>query len=187
MLHGAGRGEARIGGIFAAGGRQADQARTRPSAGDTVALARLEPVRHRRTLSATKGGGGHDAVAKSLTPVYRLAVAAHDRKDEVKLTAAIAKLCEEDPSLVFEQNAETQEMVLAGQGEIHLKVAVERLQNRYGLALDTHARAVPYRETIRKAATARGRHKRQSGGHGQFGDVHAGDRAAAARHRLCLP
>ena len=72
---------------------------------------------------------------------------------------------------MFEQNAETQDMMLAGQGEIHLKVAVEKLQSRYGLTLATRAPRVPYRETIRKAATARGRHKRQSGGHGQFGDV----------------
>jgi elongation factor G len=73
--------------------------------------------------------------------------------------------------MVFEQNPETQEMMLAGQGEIHLKVAVEKLQSKYGLRLSTRAPRVPYRETIRKSGSARGRHKRQSGGHGQFGDV----------------
>jgi len=103
--------------------------------------------------------------------VYRLAVAAQDRKDEVKLSAAIAKLTEEDPSLLFEHNGETQEMILAGQGEIHLKAAVEKLQSRYGLTLVTRAARVPYRETIRKSVSVQGRHKRQSGGHGQFGDV----------------
>ena len=106
-----------------------------------------------------------------LTPVYRLAVAAQDRKDEVKLSSAIAKLCEEDPSLVFEQNPETHDLILAGQGEVHLKVAVEKLQSRYGLALATRPARVPYRESIRKPASVRGRHKRQTGGHGQFGDV----------------
>ena len=73
---------------------------------------------------------------EQLTPVYRLAIEAADRKDEVKLTAAIAKLREEDPSLHFDQNAELQEMALEGQGEIHLKVAVEKLQSKYGLKLE---------------------------------------------------
>ena len=106
-----------------------------------------------------------------MPPVYRLAIEAADRKDEVKITAALAKLMEEDPSLMFEHNADTQQMVLAGQGEIHLKVAIEKLLSKYGLKLSTRAPPVPYKETIRKSATSRGRHKRQSGGHGQFGDV----------------
>ena len=162
-------GEARIGGIFAlVGGKQAKRDHAR--AGDTVALAKLDPFVTGDTLSCARSGVEQIAVEK-LTPVYRLAVAVEDRKDEVKLTSAIAKLCEEDPSLVFEQNAETHDMILAGQGEIHLKVAIEKLRNRYGLALSSRAPQVPYRETIRKSATSRGRHKRQSGGHGQFGDV----------------
>jgi elongation factor G len=106
-----------------------------------------------------------------LTAVYALAINAADRKDEVKITAAIAKLREEDPSLVFEQNAELHEMTLKGQGEIHLKVAVEKLASKYALTLKTHRPQVPYKESIRKTASIRGRHKRQSGGHGQFGDV----------------
>jgi elongation factor G len=81
------------------------------------------------------------------------------------------KLREEDPSLHFEQNAELHEIALVGQGEIHLKVAVEKLQSKYGLKLNTHLPHVPYKETIRKGTTQRGRHKRQTGGHGQFGDV----------------
>ena len=108
---------------------------------------------------------------EQLVPVYRLAIETADRKDEVKLTAAIAKLREEDPSLHFEQNAELHEIALVGQGEIHLKVAVEKLQSKYGLKLNTHLPHVPYKETIRKSTSQRGRHKRQTGGHGQFGDV----------------
>ena len=110
-------------------------------------------------------------------PVYRLAIAAADRKDEVKVTAAIAKLIEEDPSLAFEQNADTQDMILAGQGEIHLKVAIEKLQSKYGLKLATRPPRVPYRETIRKSATARGRHKRQIGRPWPVRRCGAGDRA----------
>ncbi|MBA2590195.1 MAG: elongation factor G [Alphaproteobacteria bacterium] len=169
VLHGQGGREARIGGIFALAGDKQIK-RNAAGCGDTVALARMEGFVTGETLSTAKNGGGR-AKIEQLVPVYRLALAAQDRKDEVKLSAAIAKLCEEDPSLVFEHNAETQDMILAGQGEIHLKAAVEKLQSRYGLTLATKQARVPYRETIRTAATARGRHKRQSGGHGQFGDV----------------
>ncbi len=169
VLHGEGGREARIGGIFALCGERQIK-RHAAEAGDTVALARLDAFETGEILSTAKEGGRRAAV-EALPPVYRLAVAVKDRKDEVKLTAAIAKLCEEDPSLRFEQSGEMQEMILAGQGEIHLKVAVARLANRYGLHLETHPPRVPYRETIRKSATARGRHKRQTGGHGQFGDV----------------
>jgi elongation factor G len=167
MLYGP-NGEARIAGISSLVGSHALK-RATAEAGDVVALARLEPFVTGDTLSATKGGGGHVAMALP-PPVYRLAIEARDRKDEVKLTAAIAKLCEEDPSLHLEQNGEMHEMLLAGQGEIHLKLAVDKLQSRFGLALTTKPARVPYRETIRKGVTSRGRHKRQSGGHGQFGD-----------------
>ena len=169
VLHGEGGREARIGGIFALAGDKQIK-RSAAQAGDTVALARMEGFVTGETLTTAKGGGAR-AKTEQLVPVYRLAVAAQDRKDEVKLSAAIAKLTEEDPSLLFEHNGETQEMILAGQGEIHLKAAVEKLQSRYGLTLVTRAARVPYRETIRKSVSVQGRHKRQSGGHGQFGDV----------------
>ena len=93
------------------------------------------------TLSTAKSVAGRSSKIEQLTPVYRLAIEAADRKDEVKLTAAIAKLREEDPSLHFDQNAELQEMALDGQGEIHLKVAVEKLHSKYGLKLNTHRAA----------------------------------------------
>jgi len=103
--------------------------------------------------------------------VYGLAVSAADRKDEVKLSTAIAKLREEDPSLHFDQNPELHQMALLGQGEMHLRVAVDRLASKYGLKLQTHRAQVPYKETIKRSTSQRGRHKRQTGGHGQFGDV----------------
>jgi len=169
VLQGEGGREARIGGIFAlAGDKQIRRNTAGP--GDCVALARLDPFLTGETLATSRANAGHVAMEK-LPPVYRLAVRALDRKDEVKLSAAIAKLCEEDTGLTYEQNAETQEMILAGQGEVHLRVAVEKMESRYGLKLATNRPHVPYRESIRKSASARGRHKRQSGGHGQFGDV----------------
>jgi elongation factor G len=169
VLHTADGGDARVGGIFALKG-QTQTKLADAHVGDTVALGRLEGVATGDMLSSSKKVPAKPKI-EELTPVYRLAIEAADRKDEVKLTAAIAKLREEDPSLHFDQNAELQEMALEGQGEIHLRVAVEKLQNKYGLKLNTSRPRVPYKETIRKATTQHGRHKRQSGGHGQFGDV----------------
>ena len=168
LLHGP-DGDMRIGGIFALAGSQQVK-KSEAHAGETVALARLETARTGDILSSAKPAAAR-AATRALVPVYRLALEAMDRKDEVKINAAMGKLMEEDPTLVFTHDPDAQEMVLAGQGEMHLKVAVDRLANRFGLRLATHAPRVPYRETIRKQTRVRGRHKRQTGGHGQFGDV----------------
>ncbi len=169
VLHMSDGRDARVGGMFVLKGEAATKLAD-AKAGDTVALVRMENVATGDVLSSAKTAPPRLAI-ELLPPVYRLAIEAADRKDEVKLTAAIGKLIEEDPSLHFEQSAELHEMALAGQGEIHLKVAVEKLMSKYGLKLNTRPASVPYKETIRKSVTQRGRHKRQSGGHGQFGDV----------------
>jgi elongation factor G len=170
VLHAADGRDARIGGIFSLKG-EAQSKLGDARAGDTVALARLEGLGTGETLSTAKAGIPKVAI-EALEPVYVLAIETTDRKDEVKLTAAVHKLQEEDPSLHFRQNAELQEMSLAGQGEIHLKVAAEKLASKFGLKISTHQPKIPYKETIRKPGRQHGRHKRQSGGHGQFGDVH---------------
>jgi elongation factor G len=170
VLHRRDGGDVRVGGMFALKG-EAQTKLTEAKAGDTVALGRLEGVLTGEALSNVKGAAPKISV-EQLDPVYSLAIETTDRKDEVKLTAAIHKLQEEDPSLHFEQNAELQQMALLGQGEIHLKVAAEKLMSKYGLKISTHQPKVPYKETIKKPARQHGRHKRQSGGHGQFGDVH---------------
>jgi elongation factor G len=104
--------------------------------------------------------------------VLSIAAGAKERKDDVKLGQALAKLAQEDPSLTIIHNPETHEVVLWGQGEMHLRVATERLASRFGVTIATRPPTVGYRETIRKGADhVRGRHKKQSGGHGQFGDV----------------
>jgi elongation factor G len=91
----------------------------------------------------------------------------------VKLGTALGKLCEEDPSLAFEQNPDTHELVLWGQGEVHLKNALDRLRNRYGVDVKAERAQVPYKETIRKPVkNQHGRYKHQTGGHGAFGDVY---------------
>jgi elongation factor G len=170
VLHGRDGRDARVAGVFALKG-DAQTKLGEAEAGDTIALGRLEGVVTGDTLSTSKTRLPKVAI-EQLEPVYELAIETTDRKDEVKLTSAIHKLQEEDPSLQFHQNAELQQMTLAGQGEIHLKVAVERLHSKYGLRVSTHLPKVPYKETIRKSGKQHGRHKRQSGGHGQFGDVH---------------
>ena len=162
--------DTRIGGMFTLKGLEQTKI-SEAGPGDTVALGRLEDVPTGATLSTAKGGVKLKIDVETLTPVYGLAVSAADRKDEVKLSAAISKLRDEDPSLVFEQDAELHQMSLLGQGEMHLRVAVDKLASKYGLKLDTHRPQIPYKETIKKSTTQRGRHKRQTGGHGQFGDV----------------
>jgi elongation factor G len=169
-LYRSGGGDTRIGGMFAMKGQEQIKL-SEAGPGDTVALGRLEDVPTGETLTASKAGTKVKIKGETLTPVYGLAVAAADRKDEVKLSTAIAKLRDEDPSLFFDQNAELHQMTLLGQGEMHLRVAVDRMASKYGLKLQTHRPQFPYKETIKKSTTQRGRHKRQTGGHGQFGDV----------------
>ena len=169
VLHTADGNESRVGGMFAmVGAGQTKLADAK--AGDTVALARLEGISTGATLTSGKTAPPKQKI-ELLTPVYKLAIQAADRKDEVKLTGAIGKLLEEDPSLQFHQDAELHEMTLAGQGEIHLRVAADKMLSKYGLKLVMRPASVPYKETIKRPVTQRGRHKRQSGGHGQFGDV----------------
>ncbi|HIJ38515.1 MAG TPA: elongation factor G [Rhodospirillaceae bacterium] len=139
-------------------------------AGDVVAFGRLESVNTGDLLG--DGGSGRDGWPAAMPPLFSLAVEAEKKQDDVKLTGALAKLTEEDPSLTIEQSHDTGELVLWGQGEIHLQVALEKLKHRFNLAVKGHRPQVPYKETIRKTVSEHGRHKRQSGGHGQFGDIY---------------
>jgi elongation factor G len=142
-------------------------------AGDVVALGRLEGIATGDTL-VPGSSAPDDALprASNPPPVYSFAIAAENRDDEVKLSAAIAKVLEEDPSLEVAQNSETHEFVMAGQGEIHLQVCLARLKNKHGLTVTTERPRVAYKEAIRKSVSQHGRFKRQTGGHGMFGDVH---------------
>jgi elongation factor G len=100
-----------------------------------------------------------------------LAIEPADRKDDVKLSGALHRLLEEDPVLVLEQDEATQEMRLRGVNDEHLNTVLARLKRRYGVEVKSRAPTIGYRESIRKPVTQKGRHKKQSGGHGQFGDV----------------
>lgn len=163
-------GEDRVAGVFALVGAQSTKRGT-ASAGETVALGRMEHARTGDALTAEAEVHPALSVTAVAPPVFGVAISVKERKDEVKMSAALAKLMEEDLGLRVEHNADTHQVVLLGQGEMHLRVALERLARKYGVEVLTKARLVPYKETIRAATTIRGRHKKQSGGHGQFGDV----------------
>jgi elongation factor G len=139
-------------------------------AGDIVALGRMEGIQTGDTLSM--GNTVTLPRAEKIAPVFCLAIKPQNRKDEVKLTTALNKLIEEDPSVSWEHRDSTHEIVLWGQGDIHLQITKERLERKYNLPLESHTPHVPYRETIRKSTKSHGRYKHQTGGHGQFGDVH---------------
>ncbi|MBM3556361.1 MAG: elongation factor G, partial [Alphaproteobacteria bacterium] len=162
----------RAGGLFRPMGGQYEKI-SNAKAGDIVAIGRLEKARTGDTLVAGAGKEGLELPrAPVLPPVYAIALQVADRKDEVKLATALHKLVEEDPSLVVEQQADTHELVMAGQGEVHLRVALDRLGSKYGLKVASRPPKVPYKEAIKKGAKQHGRYKRQTGGHGQFGDIH---------------
>ncbi|AVM74842.1 elongation factor G [Magnetospirillum gryphiswaldense] len=143
---------------------------TKAGLGDVVGFGRLDNAQTGDVLGGDDQGG--TLWPKPLEPLFALALEAEKKGDDVKLSGALTKLAEEDPSYRLEQNAEFGETVLWGQGEIHLLVALERLKSRFGLGVVTHKPTVPYKETIKKPVSVHGRHKKQSGGHGQFGDVH---------------
>ncbi|MEH1832365.1 MAG: elongation factor G [Nostoc sp.] len=161
----------RTGGIYRLMGQQ-QQLVNQVNAGEIVGLSRLEGIKTGDTISIEQQSAIKLPKAVQLEPVYALAITPEKRNDEVKLSGAITKLLEEDCSLAWEQHGDTHEVILWGQGEIHLQVALDRLRRKYNLPMTTHLPQVPYKETIRKTvASVHGRYKHQSGGHGQFGDV----------------
>jgi elongation factor G len=169
LKDGAGLGGARIGGITRWPGAEPARA-AEARMGEVVALGRLEAVGTGATLSPS-GSAPALPFPDAPAPVYALAVATEDRKDDVRLTAALARLAEEDPSLSVVQDPDSGQILLAGQGDIHLGHAVARLAEAHGLRVTTARPRIAFKETIRHAARHHARHRRQTGGHGQFADV----------------
>jgi elongation factor G len=164
----------RMGGLYQLQGAQQNSL-DRAIAGDIVAIARLDEVKAGDTLSPDASVIAPDTLptANLPAPVFAWAITPDNRSDEVKMTAALNKLIEEDPAIVWEQHGDTHEIILWGQGEIHLQIALDRLRRKYNLPMSGQVPRIPYKETIRKPAThVHGRYKHQSGGHGQFGDVY---------------
>jgi elongation factor G len=160
----------RAGALFAIQGSGTTKT-PRAEPGDIVGIAKADTA-HAGDLIGI-GGKPPIATASLEPPVANcaLAIAVKDHKDEVRLSTALNRLVEEDPGLRWGQDDEAHDTLLHGLNDEHLAVAIDRLQRRYGIAVTTRRPAIAYRETIRKPATQRGRHKKQSGGHGQYGDV----------------
>lgn len=164
-------GGMRLGGVYRLMGHQ-QESLGEAQAGDIVALARMDDAKPGAVLG--NGGAQGNAVLPGLEvgqPMFAFAVTASNRNDEVKLSAAFQKLCDEDPSLALEHDGDNHQTLLWGQGDMHLKVALDRLKGKYNVEVQPHTPKTGYKETIKKGASAHGRHKKQSGGHGQFGDV----------------
>lgn len=139
--------------------------------GDIGMIAKLVNTNTNDTLSA-------DASAKPYTKIaypesfYQRAIITTGKGDEDKIAQGLARLIEEDPTIKYENNAETKQMLVSGQGDIHLDVVVSKLKSRFGVTIELGQPRVAYRETIRGTSDVQGKHKKQSGGHGQYGDVH---------------
>ena len=139
-------------------------------AGDIGAVAKLTVTKTGDTLCDK----AHKVVYKRVKmpqPVYFYAIEAASKNDEEKLTTSLRKLQDEDPGIVLDRNVETKQMTIGGQGNVHLDVILEKLKNTFGVEVKKVPFIVPYRETIRGTASVQGKHKKQSGGAGQYGDV----------------
>ncbi|NVN87920.1 MAG: elongation factor G [Rhodopseudomonas sp.] len=169
-VHASSGESARVSGIHVVGNGH-DTKRSSAGPGDVVALGKLDTIKTGDTFSTGKTAPAALVEIVPAAPVLALALSATDRKDDVKLGQALQRLSEEDPSLTVIHDSQTHDMVIWGQGEMHLRVALERLHDRFGVSVKSQPPAIGYRETIRKSIVQRGRHKKQSGGHGQFGDV----------------
>ncbi len=141
--------------------------------GDIVALAKVDEIHHDVVLHNDPEGGSIRLKPLQLpTPLYGLAVTLTNRADEAKFGTAISKITDEDPCFVMERIAATKQTVLRGLGELHLRVCLEKLKQNYGIEVETAPPKVAYKETITAKAEGHHRHKKQSGGSGEFGEVY---------------
>ncbi len=139
-------------------------------AGDIGAVSKLSGFSTGDTMCSPSNPVKLDGVAVPIA-TYKMAVSSSKKGEEEKVASGLARLCEEDPSLSFTNNTETHQQIIAGLGEQQLDVAIARLKGKFGVDAILDTPKVAYRETITKKVSAQGRHKKQSGGHGQFGDV----------------
>ncbi|MDH4100031.1 MAG: elongation factor G [Nitrospirota bacterium] len=140
-------------------------------AGDIFCAVKLKNTKTGDTLHGKEVAYFIDPVAYP-EPVLSIAIEPKSRGDEDKLSNGIQKLCEEDPRLKADRDADSNELLLNGYGQLHLEMALTRLKARFGVDAATHPPSIPYRETIKGTSETHARHKKQSGGHGQFADIH---------------
>ena len=138
-------------------------------AGDIVAVAKVDTVKGGQWLGSGKVPGPVEIIYPARN--CALAIEPADRKDDVKLSGALQRLLEEDAGLIVEHDDANHEIRLRGVNDEHLNTVIGRLKRRYGVEVNSHAPAIGYKESVRKPVRQHGRHKKQSGGHGQFGDV----------------
>jgi elongation factor G len=162
------RGPVRIGTLLRMQGEKSAKT-ARAEQGEVVAIAKLEGVQAGEWLVA-KGEPYPAPAIDRLAANHIVAIAPKNRNDDVKLSTALHKLTEEDGSLTWEQDEVHHETLLKGMGDEHLNVVLARLKRRYGVDVTSRPATIGYKESIRKTVTQRGRHKKQSGGHGQYGD-----------------
>jgi elongation factor G len=158
----------RLGALFSVQGDKTTKI-AEASDGDLVAVAKADVVKAGDWLGAGKLPPPIELSLPSRN--CAMAIEPADRKDDVRLSGALARVLEEDPSLTLEQDEASHEMRLRGVNDEHLKATLAKLKRRYGVEVKSHAPSIGYRESIRRPVTQRGRHKKQSGGHGQYGDV----------------
>jgi elongation factor G len=137
--------------------------------GDIGVVAKLKDTLTGDTLCEKQTCTAYEGI-QAPEPSIAYAISAKSRNDEDRLSAALSKILEEDRSLRFYRDPQTKEVLLAGNGQQHLEIVVSRLKRRYNVEVELKAPKIPYRETIRSSASVQGRHKKQTGGHGQFGD-----------------
>jgi len=143
---------------------------TEALAGDIVAVAKLQHTVTGDTLCSASAPITFSQIDFSTPQLYQ-AVEPKAKGDEEKINMGLIRLTEEDPSFAFERNVETKQTIIKGQGELQLMVIVSKLKSKFGVDVDLIDAKVPYRETIKSKADIQGKHKKQSGGHGQYGDV----------------
>ena len=161
--------EERVGTLFTLQGKRQDNLNTL-SAGDIVVTTKLQDLRTGDTLCDKNDAIQYERITYP-EAMLEMAASAKKKGDEDKVFGALAKQQDEDPTLILAKNPETKETLLRGIGEVHLEVLIEQLQRKFGAELVLSEPRVAYRETIRKTVQVQGRHKKQSGGHGQYGDV----------------
>jgi elongation factor G len=170
QVYNANKGETeRIGQLYRLKGKEQEPT-DEAIAGDIVALAKLQETTTGDTLCDPDEPVTY-APIEFPRPVYSVAVKPLSQGDEEKIGSSLNRLAEEDPTFTLERRAETKETVISGLGEQHLDVVMARLERKFGVQVETTTPRVPYRETISRAAQAKYRHKKQSGGRGQFGEV----------------
>ncbi len=169
---GDGRKGVRIGALLRLQGKDHEDV-TEAGPGEIIAVAKVDEIAHDLVIHEDKSGDSiHLKPLQLPKPLYGLAITLTNRADETKFSTAIHKIIAEDPCFVMERIAATKQTVLRGLGELHLRVCLEKLKSHYGIEVDTSPPKVAYKETVTAKAEGHHRHKKQSGGSGEFGEVY---------------